>query len=657
MNTADQNRGSLRLADFFIFGRTLLLAAAVLFPSSAIFSEEPKEPAENELIERQRIMERDLEERIQNVLQKTLGPDQSEVKVSVNLSVMKDVKKKSGSGQQKKQKEENPLGDTKFILPGVPAPKNVGKEKEPENVTKQQAEQEREQTQITFKIITSKREAVVFYNEKLKAKEPEARRAVMALTDLKDNELKFVPGKFFTSVTTFWDDFIKDPKNLIFSALLFLLLLLLLWLFIPLTSFFRNYIQAMKEKAGIEVKMESTSEDESDMNKDGLSPSELAEQGLLGEDGKEGEGEMAKKYAPFEYINDENLKRLLGVFRKEPPQVIALVLSYLKQDLVKQIYSELPVDLQVKVAAEASAVRQATEEQVRMVDENIKAKIDFVVGGVDNLIKILEEVDYKIRDNILEYLMNHKPQLYEKVRSSILLFEDFAKFPDPAVQTILRELKTDQLARCLRNASPELLNKFVSNMSQGGAALLKEEMEFGRPVSDEQVELERQSVMNSVKLMENEGKVAIREKKKISVFESEDATSPLTPSMPEDASGSSRRGGKAGGLGLPSAAPTPGSSAGAASGEQAAGDEAASYIAYGEQLYAEEKFDEALTYLQHGVDQDPNNASAYQTMGHCYYSLNMAAEALQCYEYALSLAPNDESLRQWVEQFKQSVGV
>lgn len=642
-----RNRGSLRLAGFFIAAAALLITVV---PSGMLLSEEAKEPGASELLQQQANMEKELEMRTQSILEKVFGPNQSEVKANIELSVMKDVKKKSGSGQQKKQKEENPLGDTKFILPGVPAPKNVGKEKEPENVQKQEAQQEREQTQISFRVITSKRELVAFYNEKMKAKEPEARRAVMAVTDLKENELKFIPGVFFSSTGTFIDEFMKDPKNLIFAALLFLLLLLIIWLFIPLTSFFRNFVKAMKEKGGIEVKMESTSEDESDMNKDGLTPEQLAEQGLLGEDGKEGEGEMAKKYAPFEYITMENIKRLLGVFRKEPPQVIALVLSYLNQDLVKHIYSELPVDLQVKVAAEASAVRQATEDQVRMVDENIKAKIDFVVGGVDNLIKILEEVDYKIRDNILEYLMNHKPQLYEKVRSSILLFEDFTTFPDPAVQTILRELKSDQLARCLKNASPELLNKILSNMSQGGAALLKEEMEFGRPVSDEQIEIERQAVMNKVKEMENEGKVVVRERKKISVFESEDATSPLTPSMPDEGN-PLRRAAQGGVKAAPQSAPASG---GAPAESQ---DEAGTYIAYGEQLYAEEKFDEAISYLQHGVEQDPNNAAAYQTLGHCYYGLGQAQEALQCYEYALSLAPEDEALRQWVEQFKQSAGV
>ena len=52
--------------------------------------------------------------------------------------------------------------------------------------------------------------------------------------------------------------------------------------------------------------------------------------------------------------------------------------------------------------------------------------------------------------------------------------------------------------------------------------------------------------MNKVKEMELDGKIQIREKKKISVFESEDATSPLTPSIPEEPGSSMRRGVPAG---------------------------------------------------------------------------------------------------------------
>jgi tetratricopeptide (TPR) repeat protein len=282
-----------------------------------------------------------------------------------------------------------------------------------------------------------------------------------------------------------------------------------------------------------------------------------------------------------------------------------------------------------------------------MVDENIRAKIDFVVGGVDNLIRILEEVDYKIRDNILEYLRNHKPQLYEKVRASILLFEDFITFPDLAVQVILRELKTDQLARCLKNASPELTQKFFSNMSQGGAALLKEEMEFGRPVTIEQIEQERQAIMNKVKELEAQGKIQIREKKKISVFESEDATSPLVPNFSEDEAIS--------GFKLETKSKAQLQATTDASNEEDGNMDLESYITYGEELYGQEKYEEAISYLQYVAESNPGELRALQLLGHCYYALNQAQEALQYYEQALALSPDDVELQNWPVSFEEEI--
>ncbi len=609
-------------------------------PARAFCEPESSPPSETELLEKQRVMEKDLETRVQGILQKVFGPEQSEVKASVSLSILTSVAKKSGSGELKKRKEENPLGDTKFILPGVPAPRNVAKEKEPDNVEKQSAAQEEVKQKISFKIDVTNRKVIVFYNEKLKNKEPSARKAVMAMTNLAETELEFIPGQFFSTIKNFKDDFMSDPKNLLYGIMCFLFFLLLFWLFVPLTSFFQNYIKAMKEKGGIEVKMESSGEEKG--GKDGMTPEELAAQEAL-EMGKEGEDEMAKKYVPFEYISEENIKRLLGVFRKEPPQVIALVLSYLKPELVKYIYAELPSDLLTKVAAESGSLRQATEEQVRMVDDSIKAKIDFLVGGVDNLVRMLDEVDYKTRDNILEYLMNQRPQLYEKVRQNILMFEDILKFPDLAMQTIIRELKTDQLARALKTADPEIMNKFLSNMSQGGAALLKEEMEFGRPAPEDLVEQERQHILDAVKALEKKGTIHVRELKKISIFESEDATSPLLPSLPGEDRPASRF------AGSQERSPEPIGGA--------AAEDAHAYLSYGEQLYNNEKYEEAIPYLQYALGQDSSLSSAHQLLGHCYYALGQVADSLVYYEYALALNPNDDNLKVWIDQIKQSVKV
>jgi tetratricopeptide (TPR) repeat protein len=85
----------------------------------------------------------------------------------------------------------------------------------------------------------------------------------------------------------------------------------------------------------------------------------------------------------------------------------------------------------------------------------------------------------------------------------------------------------------------------------------------------------------------------------------------------------------------------------------AMGAEIQNYLAYGEQLYGESRYEEALPYLQYAAEMDPSNARALQVLGHCQYGLGKTAEALQCYETALSLSPEDEALREWVEQFKQ----
>ena len=183
----------------------------------------------------------------------------------------------------------------------------------------------------------------------------------------------------------------------------------------------------------------------------------------------------------------------------------------------------LPADLQAKVALETALYRQTTEEQVHAINEDIKQKIDFVVGGLDKLITILESSDRAARDNILEYLKNEKPAIYERVRENILMFEDIVSFPKQAMQLVVRELKTEQLGRALRGASPELQGKFFENMSQGAVSLLKEEMDYGRPVTDDQIEEERRKIVDLIKVMETEGKIAFRQKGRVTSFEGADA--------------------------------------------------------------------------------------------------------------------------------------
>ena len=289
------------------------------------------------------------------------------------------------------------------------------------------------------------------------------------------------------------------------------------------------------------------------------------------------------------------------------------------------------MEIQAKVAIETATIRQVTREQVLAIDADIKEKVDFVLGGVEHLSKMLEDADAETRDHILEYLKSEKPSIYEKVRKAILTFEDIPSFPDREMQVVVRELKTETMAKALQGAPPEILNKFLANMSTGAASLLKEEMEYERELPSSQVQEERKKIMEVVKHLEKEGKVLLREK----------APALSLEGLEEEVSASETRQSRW--------AEASGAASGAVSPQQAQ-----AYLSAGAQAVQAGQHEAAVSYLEYALQLDAGQWQAYYYLGAAYYALGKTREALAAYEKLLSHQP-DPNLRQWVDSLKASL--
>lgn len=338
-----------------------------------------------------------------------------------------------------------------------------------------------------------------------------------------------------------------------------------------------------------------------------------------------------KKFEPFKYVNESNLKGLAYLLRKEEPWITALVLTYLKPESAKEVFTSFPPELQGRVAVETGTIRQTSLEQVMSIDEYVKKKIDFVLGGLENLIKILSETDKVTRENILEYLRNEKPALYERVREEVVLFEDIVKFPDAALQGIVREVGTEALSRALRGAPPEYLNKFSTNMSAGAAALLKESMDYGRPLTADQIEEERKRLIDLIVKLERDGKISIRKKRKTGILEGEEAADDSEPLKIEVKAG-------------PKTDFQP---------DPAKAQEA---FQTGTSFYEQGQYPEALQQFHAAVQADPNFWQAYQYLGTVYAAQGMIDQAAGAYERMCEIN-SDPSLKVWVDQWKAQSGV
>jgi len=643
-----------------------LLAAAVSGAFSQAVSAPDSVPAAASadpmgvsLMEKQDSLRREVETKIKNdILDPILGPDKSYVFADVQLEVVakKAEQDKQGLGVIQKYKEkgqEQNAGDTDFILPGIPKPKSVtgSENKRPEAAQGQQAQQAKGVQEIRYGLDTDidRFQVTVIHDDML----PPA--GLKAARDRIDDYLSqykihakdsptvlFKPTKF--RAHNVLDD-LKRPGVYLPLLYALLLLILLLFLFGPLWGFFRKYVKALLAKPGAEVNIEQK------MEEGGGGKEEGAEEGHQNidmnflqkeEEKSEEEDESMKKFEPFTYLNEENLKRLIYLFllRKEDPWVIAVVFSYMKPELSRQALSMLPVEMQSRVALEALTVRQATREQIDAIDKDIKENVDFVMGGIERLSKMLEDSDPGTRKNIIEYLKTQKPDIYEKVKRIVLMFEDVVNFPDRDMQTIIRSLNNEDVAKALAKADPAIVNKFFSNMSQGAVNAVKEIMEYSGEVASAQQDEAQTKVLDAVKALEAEGKINVRQGNTQEVYLIDGS---------EMSSGDERR------RKFESMAPAREEPAAPASASPEQAAQARQYLAAGMEFYNQGKLPESLQYLEYASSLNEGDAQTWQYLGSVYYALQRVDEAVAAYEKYASLS-GDPAAAEWLAGFRQQVG-
>ncbi len=639
-----------------IFILLALAASAALAQQPPAAS--PPDSMSASLMERQDSLRRETETKIKSeILDPILGPNKSFVFADVELEVIskKAEQNKEGVGIIQKYKEKPASqggGDTDFILPGIPKPKSVlgGDNKRPEAAQGQQAQQAKGVQEIRYGLETeiTRFQLTVIHDETL------PKDSVRLARDRVDDFLlrykihnKDAPTVIFKPTKFKSYNILDDLKRPgVYLPLLYalLFLILLLFLFGPLWGFFRKYIKALLAKPGAEVNIEDKREEGGGEGegKDETEGHQNIDMNFLQKEAeaKEDEDELMKKFEPFTYINEENLKRLIYLFllRKEDPWVIAVVLSYIKPDLSRQALSMLPVEMQSRVALEALTVRQATREQIDAIDKDIRENVDFVMGGIERLSKMLEDSDPATRKNIIEYLKTQKPDIYEKVKRIVLMFEDIVTFPDRDMQSIIRNLNNEDVAKALAKADPAIVNKFFANMSQGAVNAVKEIIEYSGEVTPIQQDEAQVKILDAIKALEAEGKINVRKGNSQEIYIIDGA---------EMSSGDERRR-KFESM----AAPKEEAPAGPAP-EAAA--QAAQYLAAGADLYNQGKLQESLQYLEYASTVNAGDAQVWQYLGAAYYGLQRVDDAVAAYEKYAALS-GDPAASEWLAGFKAQVG-
>ncbi|HHW45028.1 flagellar motor switch protein FliG [Desulfofundulus thermobenzoicus] len=224
---------------------------------------------------------------------------------------------------------------------------------------------------------------------------------------------------------------------------------------------------------------------------------------------------VAIQNVPFSGLRRTDARHLLNFIRDEHPQTIALIITHLVPEQAALILSALPPEKQADIARRVAVIDRISPEVVKEVERVLERKMSMVVqqdqavGGIKTLVNILNRVDRSTEKTILEELEVSDPDLADEVRKMMFVFEDIIKLHDSAIQRVLREVDTKDLAKAMRGANEEVNERIFKNMSRRAGDMLREEIQYMGPVRLRDVEEAQQRIVQIIRRLDETGEIII----------------------------------------------------------------------------------------------------------------------------------------------------
>ncbi|MDR3138406.1 MAG: flagellar motor switch protein FliG [Treponema sp.] len=219
---------------------------------------------------------------------------------------------------------------------------------------------------------------------------------------------------------------------------------------------------------------------------------------------------------PFDFIRRTDPAHLLNFIQQEHPQTIALILAYLEPNKASVILQNLPHEVQSDVARRIATMDRTSPEVLREVERVLEKKLSTLssedytaAGGVESIVEILNLVDRASEKQIIEALEDEDPELAEEIKKRMFVFEDIVMLDDRAIQKVLREVDSQELAKALKSVDAEVQDKIFRNMSKRAAGMLKEDMEYMGPVRLKDVEESQQKIVSIIRHLEDTGEIVV----------------------------------------------------------------------------------------------------------------------------------------------------
>ena len=206
----------------------------------------------------------------------------------------------------------------------------------------------------------------------------------------------------------------------------------------------------------------------------------------------------------LEQLKWMDARGIYEVIRLEHPQIIAIVCSFLDADQAAGVLSQFPARDQANIILRIATLDGVQPSALTELNEILEKQFSGAAGAQSTMVGGL-----KTAAAIMEKIKESEPDLGQNIEDLMFVFENLIDVDDRGMQTLMREIQTDQLQLALKGADDALKEKFLRNMSQRAGEMMRDDLEAMGPVRLSDVEAAQKAILATARSLSDKGEIML----------------------------------------------------------------------------------------------------------------------------------------------------
>lgn len=235
------------------------------------------------------------------------------------------------------------------------------------------------------------------------------------------------------------------------------------------------------------------------------------------------QGTSTDKNKWLELVREQPVNNIVHLIQDEHPQIITAIIivifNNISSEYAANIIKGLPKEKNRQILKRITTIGYISSYAIDSISNYFQAELEnseknniIPIDGLDTVANIISYMDSETEKEIMTEIAGDDKELNEKIQEKMFTFSKLADLDKKSLQTLLSEIKNEELIFALKGVDQHIKDVFYQNMSTKSAEILRDDLEAKGPVKISQVLDAQKSIIRLAKKMAEEDKIILSTK-------------------------------------------------------------------------------------------------------------------------------------------------